>query len=109
MVTISKGEQVLTLINMFTVAPEQQEALLNLLISCTDEFIANCPGFISASYHKSLDGNSIVLYAQYENMDAFLSVISSEGGKRMVAEGTRLAGAVQRSLCYVYDTREAHK
>jgi Antibiotic biosynthesis monooxygenase. len=108
MINISKGEQILTLINIFNVAAEKQEELLKLLISCTDDFIANCPGFLSASYHQGIDGNSVVLYAQYENMEAFLSMINSKGGKRMVQEGTLLAESVQRSLCYVYDTREAN-
>ncbi|ASK28899.1 antibiotic biosynthesis monooxygenase [Chryseobacterium sp. T16E-39] len=106
MINISKEQGYLTLINVFTVAPENQDKLLNLLISCTDEFISDCPGFISASYHKGIDGKSVVLYAQYENMEAFQGVINSEGGKRMISEGTQLAESAQRSFCNVYDTRE---
>ena len=107
MITISKENNAVTLINIFTVAPEKQEELLKLLISCTDEFVSSCPGFISASYHKSLDGKNVVLYAQYENMEAFQGVINSEGGKRMVIEGGKLAESAQRCFCEVYDTREA--
>ncbi|MEO3405667.1 antibiotic biosynthesis monooxygenase family protein [Mucilaginibacter sp. CAU 1740] len=105
MITISKDQNCLTLVNFFTVKPENQDALIQLLISCTDEFISECPGFISASYHKGIDGKTVVLYAQYENMEAFQNVINSEGGKRMVAEGTKLAEAAHRGLCQVADTR----
>lgn len=107
MITISKEQKLLTLINVFSVAPENQEKLINLLISCTDEFISDCPGFISASYHKGVDGKSVVLYAQYEDMEAFQGVINSGGGKRMITEGGQLAESSQRSFCYVDDTREA--
>lgn len=89
MITISKEQNALTLVSLFTVAPERQDELLDLLISCTDEFISSCPGFISASYHKSLDGKNVALYAQYESMEAFRGVINSEGGKRMVSEGVK--------------------
>jgi len=105
--TISNEQPVLTLINFFTVEPEKQDELLALLISCTDEFISSCPGFIAATYHKSLDGKNVVLYAQYENMEAFQGVINSEGGKRMVTEGSKLAVSVQRCFCEVSATREA--
>ncbi len=107
MITISKEKNVLTLVSLFTVTPENQEALINLLISCTDEFISSCPGFISATYHKGIDGKSVALYAQYENMEAFQSVINSVGGKRMVEEGSKLAESSQRCLSHVYETRIA--
>ncbi|RUT67923.1 antibiotic biosynthesis monooxygenase [Flavobacterium cupreum] len=108
MITISKEQNALTLVSLFTVAPEKQDELINLLVSCTDEFIASCPGFISATYHKSLDGNNVALYAQYENMEAFQGVINSEGGKRMITEGSKIALSSQRFLCTVFDTREAN-
>lgn len=105
MITISKEQNALTLVSLFTVAPEKQDELLDLLISCTDEFILSCTGFISATYHKSLDGKNVALYAQYENMEAFQGMINSEGGKRMMREGGAIAESSQRCLCHVYDTR----
>ncbi|NJI73261.1 hypothetical protein HCX49_08595 [Sphingobacterium kitahiroshimense] len=51
MITISNEQNVLTLISVFEVLPENQENLLKLLVSCTDQFVADCAGFISASYH----------------------------------------------------------
>lgn len=105
MITISKENNYLTLVSVFTVLPENQEKLLNLLVSCTDEFIAECPGFISATYHKGIDGKSVALYAQYENMEAFQRVIGSEGGKRMLEEGSKLAESSTRVLSEVFDTR----
>ncbi|KAA2243504.1 antibiotic biosynthesis monooxygenase [Chitinophaga agrisoli] len=107
MTIITKEQKALTLVNVFTVAPERQEELLNFLIRNTDEFISKCPGFISASFHKGIDGKSVVVYAQYENMDAFQNMIKTEGGQKMVEEGSKIATSAQRSLCIVYDTRDA--
>ena len=56
MVTIGKGRDVMTLINVFTVRPEKQQALVDLLIEATDRTIKRQPGFVSATIHPSLDG-----------------------------------------------------
>ena len=71
MATIEKGNRVLTLINVFTVAPEKQAALVELLIEATEKTMKNLPGFVSANIHRSLDGKKVVNYAQWENMAAF--------------------------------------
>lgn len=71
MPTIEKGRSVLTLINVFTVKPEKQQELVTLLIEATEETMKHMPGFVSASIHRSLDGNKVVNYAQWESMAAF--------------------------------------
>lgn len=64
MATITKQNNLVTLINVFTVAREHQQALLDLLEQATCEVMAKQPGFISANFHKSLDGTRVVNYAQ---------------------------------------------
>ena len=71
MSTIEKGNRVLTLINVFTVEPEKQEALIALLIEATEQTMKHMPGFVSANIHRSLDGKKVVNYAQWESMAAF--------------------------------------
>lgn len=107
MTTIQKDQRVLTLVNVFTVAPERQEELLALLVKNTDDFIAKCPGFVSANFHRSLDGKQVVNYGQWESMEAFQGMLKSEGGQKMLAEGNRIATTIQPNLYYVYETREA--
>ncbi|MEN0056539.1 MAG: antibiotic biosynthesis monooxygenase [Mucilaginibacter sp.] len=106
MVTITKEQQAFTLINVFTVAADRQDELTNFLIQNTDEFISKCPGFISASFHKGIDGTSVVVYAQYDSLEAFQNMIKTEGGQKMVEEGSKIAESAQRSLCYVYETKD---
>ena len=71
MTTIEKGNRVLTLINVFTVEPAKQQALLTVLIEATEQTMRHMPGFVSANIHRSLDGKKVVNYAQWESMAAF--------------------------------------
>ena len=71
MSTIEKGNDVLTLVNVFTVPPEKQRELVTLLIEATQQTMKHMPGFISANIHRSLDGSRVVNYAQWNSMDAF--------------------------------------
>ena len=71
MVEIAAGRNLLTFINVFMVDPKDQERLLDLLVQATDKVICKLPGFVSASFHKSVDGSRIVNYAQWESREAF--------------------------------------
>ena len=71
MVTIRKGRDVLTLVNVFTVKAENQQKLVDMLVEATDETMKKMPGFISASIHRSLDGTKVVNYAQWRSKTDF--------------------------------------
>lgn len=71
MITISKDTQFLTLINVFTVDPSNQQALVDLLTRATKEGVQDINGFISASLHRSLDGTKVTMYAQWESIDTY--------------------------------------
>jgi heme-degrading monooxygenase HmoA len=75
MPTISKQNNVATLINVFTVAPENQQKLVDMLLMATESTMKNIEGFISASIHKSLDGKRVVNYAQWRSADDFQKMI----------------------------------
>ena len=68
---IEKSNDILTLVNVFTVRPEKQRELVAVLIEATQQTMKHMPGFISANIHRSLDGNKVVNYAQWKSMDAF--------------------------------------
>jgi hypothetical protein len=44
MVSITKGDRPMTVINVFTVAPEEQARLVELLTRATDSSIRHIPG-----------------------------------------------------------------
>ena len=76
MVTISKDQKVLTLINVFTVEPENQNRLLDLLRSATEDSVRHAKGFISASLHRSIDGAKVTMYAQWRSLDDYQAMRS---------------------------------
>ena len=56
-----------TLINVFTVEPANQQRLIELLTSATQESVRYAPGFASARLHRSLDGTKVTMYSQWRS------------------------------------------
>ncbi|MFB6163740.1 MAG: antibiotic biosynthesis monooxygenase [Haloarculaceae archaeon] len=71
MTTIDPDQNVVTLVNVFTVDPDRQAALVDALITATESVMRDVPGFVSANIHRSLDGERVVNYAQWESVEAF--------------------------------------
>jgi quinol monooxygenase YgiN len=55
------------LINVFTVEPERQLELIELLTRATEDSVRHAKGFISARLHRSLDGTKVTMYAQWRS------------------------------------------
>lgn len=66
-----------TLINVFTVAPENQQRLADILIEATESVMNKLPGFISANIHKSLDGTRVVNYAQWRSQKDYETMLTN--------------------------------
>ena len=73
MPTISKGRTPLTLINVFTVPPEKQHELIELLTSVTEQSVRHHKGFVSASLHRGIDGKKVTMYAQWASVEDYES------------------------------------
>jgi len=71
MTTISSSRELVTLINVFTVEPENQRQLLELLARATETSVRHAPGFVSASLHRSLDGTKVTMYAQWRSVEDY--------------------------------------
>jgi antibiotic biosynthesis monooxygenase (ABM) superfamily enzyme len=76
MVTIRSNQGIITQINVFTVAPENQQALIDLLQEAA-HFASNIPGWMSASIHRSLDGTRVVNYAQSQDLESAQRIIDA--------------------------------
>ena len=107
MATIEAGDGRLTQINVFTVAPEDQQRLVDGLIE-TVHAAREVPGWISASIHRSLDGTRVVNYVQFESQEAAGAVLEhlATGGylQRNLRLGTVAGGSYE--VVYVLE-REA--
>jgi len=71
MTIISEESGFLTLINVFTVSPDNQQRLVDLLTQATDLSVRHAKGFVSAALHRSLDGTKVTMYAQWQSMEAY--------------------------------------
>jgi quinol monooxygenase YgiN len=71
MTMISPSHKLVTLINVFTVEPANQQQLLELLARATETSVRHAPGFISASLHRGLDGTKVTMYAQWRSVEYY--------------------------------------
>jgi quinol monooxygenase YgiN len=71
MPTISKHNDVVTVIFSFAVEPNRQQELTDLLIDVLETTTKHQPGFVSASLHKSLDGTRVFNYAQWRTQTEY--------------------------------------
>ena len=100
MVTISKDNDVVTLINVFTVRPEDQQRLVDVLANATQTVMRNQPGFVSANIHKSLDGTRVANYAQWQSSEAFGAMLQNQEAAEHMGEAARIA---ERFEPHVYE------
>lgn len=91
MATIEKGQDILTLINVFTVAPENQQKLVDLLVEATEQTMRFLPGFISANIHKSYDGRRVVNYAQWRSRKDFEAMLKNQEAKLHMKRSAEVA------------------
>ena len=91
MVTIAKNNDVVTLINVFTVAPEDQQRLVDVLVEATQAVMRKQPGFVSANIHRSLDGTRVANYAQWRSREAFEAMLRDRDAAEHMGEAAKIA------------------
>lgn len=104
---ISADAPVATLINVFTVRPERQRELANVLIRATDEVMQHLPGFVSANIHVSTDGVRVVNYAQWETAEAFQAMLADPAAQKHMNEAAAIAEEFDRHLHDVASVQHA--
>jgi quinol monooxygenase YgiN len=72
---IETQSKILTVVNVLTPKPEEQEKVVNLLQKGMNDTMQYQPGFISANIHKSLDSNHVLVYAQWENAESLQNAV----------------------------------
>jgi quinol monooxygenase YgiN len=91
MTKIAVDNNVVTLINVFTVRPEQQQPLVDLLVEATEAVMKYQPGYVSASIHKSLDGTRVTNYAQWKSRETFEAMLTDSEANLHMREAARIA------------------
>ena len=73
--TTPQNKQV-TLINVFTVDPQNQQRLIELLTRATEVSVRQAAGFISATLHRSIDGTKVTMVAQWRSAEDYQAMRS---------------------------------
>lgn len=89
--TIAADAPVATLINVFTVQPDRQRALADLLANATDEVMKHLDGFVSANIHTSDDGTKVINYAQWRSAGAFHAMLDNPAAQQHMKQAAELA------------------
>jgi quinol monooxygenase YgiN len=76
---IAPADNSVVLINIFTVEPENQQRLIDILIAATDGSVNREPGFISATLHRSSDGTKVTMYAKWRDAEAYAAMRQRPG------------------------------
>jgi len=105
MTSIKTRNDVVTLINVFTVEPARQQELVDLLTRATDETIRHIPGFVSATIHKSLDGVRVTNYAQWRSREDFEAMLRNPAASPHLKEAAALATSFEPHLYQVSEVR----
>ena len=88
--TITTDAGLMTLINVFTVEPEHQQELIDVLAEATEVMTAQ-PGFISANLHRSDDGRRVVNYAQWRSRDDYAAMQNNSAAREHMGRAAELA------------------
>jgi quinol monooxygenase YgiN len=91
MTTIDPKSKIVTLINTFTVKPENQDALIADLNKATEEVMSGFAGFISANIHKGLEPNKVANYAQWQSKEHYMAVLRNPVAMAHMKEAAALA------------------
>jgi quinol monooxygenase YgiN len=87
----SEKSGIVALINVFTVAPANQQRLVDLLTRATDGLVNNAPGFISATLHRSIDGTKVTMYAQWRSAEDYQAMRQDPGPLPFLKEALSIA------------------
>lgn len=81
----------IVLINVFTVAPANQQRLLDLLARATDASVNRAPGFLSATLHRSIDGTKVTMYARWRSVEDYEAMRRDPGPLPFLQEALTIA------------------
>lgn len=70
MTAIVANSKLTTVVTVFTVEPEHQQQLVDILMDAS-HVVRKQPGFVSLNIHKSLDETHVLSYSQWQSRQAF--------------------------------------
>ena len=106
MAVISADQPVVTMVNSFEVAPENQQRLVDILVLATTSVMHQVPGFVSANIHASLDGTRVLNYAQWRSVEDIKAMLANPAAHAHFAE-VRAIAKPERGIYQLRFTQDA--
>jgi antibiotic biosynthesis monooxygenase (ABM) superfamily enzyme len=94
-------------VNVFTVEPGRQAALVDLLADATTAVINRFPGYVSANIHRSLDGTKVVNYAQWRRVEDDEAMLAEPSVQQHISRAAAAAISFEPHLHRVEFTDQA--
>ena len=69
----------------FVVEPAKQQAQIAAIVSEVERWVRHRPGFVSSTFHASLDGRHVLSYAQWGSEADFRAFTQDPEGERLGA------------------------
>ena len=107
MTTIQADNNVFTLINVFTVTPENQQKVIDVLVEASEQTMKQLPGFISSNLHRSFDGKYVVNYVQWRSREDFEAMLHNPLALPHMEAAAALSESYNPILSEVSDVMEA--
>lgn len=91
MTTIDNANKYCTLINVFTVTPDKQMELVEMLSEATENVMSKLPGYISANLHLGDDGKTVTNYAQWATLEDYQNALKNEEAMKHMKQAASMA------------------
>ncbi|SRR5260370_39266110 len=83
--------KLVTLINVFTVEPANQQRLVDLLAHVTVDSVRHAPGFVSATLLRSFDGTKVTMYAQWRTIEDYQAMRNNQASRDSLQQALAMA------------------
>lgn len=100
MTTITKDNDVLTVVVYFHVQAEKQQELVDTIREMIEAFTSKQSGLVSTNIHRSEDGTRVLNYAQWESREYYEAFKQNPDGKAFVK---RLGELAEAEESHVYE------
>lgn len=76
---------IFTQVVRFDVEPSQQGPLIAAIVGEVERWVCQRPGFVSSTFHASIDGKHVLNYAQWKDEETFRGFAEDPEGKKLSA------------------------
>lgn len=97
---IKQGKNPVSLVNLFVVRTEQQKEFVKVQVDQTTRYRVHMTGFISSTFHRSLDGVRVLNLAQWQDVENVRAARASGNFERHL---DRLAGFQYSNVMHLHE------